>query len=210
MPITPTPTPTLTRTKWRGVFECPRPLRPQFPASSPSLPLRSCLLLLPLTLPLLHLPAFAFARFSHLPLCVGDSGLAPAPCCFRQVELAILACALRAEVAVTDVETGRVDVYGEGESYTRRCYLVYTGLHFDAVAFGGGGGAGGRVVAVAPGDASAAAAVRSLCAERKKGGHFTNQQTMRLRCKICGHIMNGDLEARQHAGGSGHKEFVPA
>ena len=29
-----------------------------------------------------------------------------------------------------------------------------------------------------------------------------------LRCAICGHVMVGDLEARQYAGTSGHKDFV--
>ena len=33
---------------------------------------------------------------------------------------------------------------------------------------------------------------------------------VRARCKACGHIMNGDLEARMHAGSSGHKDFVQA
>ena len=39
-------------------------------------------------------------------------------------------------------------------------------------------------------------------------GKFTNQATMSLYCKVCGHVMNGDMEARMHAGDSGHTEFA--
>ena len=58
--------------------------------------------------------------------------------------------------------------------------------------------------------AGARAAVARLAAERKRAGGFVDKQTMRLRCKICGFIAEGDYEARAHAGGRGHKEFVPA
>ena len=40
-------------------------------------------------------------------------------------------------------------------------------------------------------------------------GAFTDKATMKLRCKACGHIMEGDYEARLHAGSSGHTNFVP-
>ena len=38
--------------------------------------------------------------------------------------------------------------------------------------------------------------------------NVSDQATMRLRCKTCGHIMTGDYEARSHAGSSGHTDFV--
>ena len=77
---------------------------------------------------------------------------------------------------------------------------------YDAVDFFPGGE---RVVAPAD-DAGAAAAVSRLARERKRAGGFVDKQTMRLRCKICGFIAEGDYEARAHAGGFGHKEFAPA
>jgi hypothetical protein len=51
------------------------------------------------------------------------------------VELCILAEHYRAEISVTDVQTGRADVYGQGRGFTHRCFLVFTGIHFDAVGF---------------------------------------------------------------------------
>lgn len=120
-----------------------------------------------------------------------------------QVELAIFASAYRAEIGVVEVQSGRCDIYGEGSGYSRRVYLLHSGIHFDAVTFRGRREVGPEGFTQADADAKA------LAAERKRSGAYVDQDTMRLRCKICGYIANGDLEARAHAGGTGHKEFAP-
>merc|ERR1712187_1093963 len=53
-----------------------------------------------------------------------------------QVELAILSSAYKVEIAVLEVQSGRCDAYGEGSGYSRRVYLLHSGIHFDAVSFG--------------------------------------------------------------------------
>lgn len=123
-----------------------------------------------------------------------------------QVELCILADHYRAEISVTDVQSGRADVYGQGSGYAERAYLVFTGIHFDAVSLGDGRRRAPAGAAAAAGDAAVTALARAL----RAAGGYTDQATMRLRCKACGHIMTGDLEARMHAGSSGHKDFVQA
>merc|ERR1740139_1221046 len=121
-----------------------------------------------------------------------------------QVELAIFAEAHQTEISVTDIQSGRADVYGHGAGYAQRCYMLFSGIHFDAASI-----EGARTVASAHA-AAADAAVAVLAAEQRSAGGFTDQATMRLRCKACGHIMVGDYEARLHAGQSGHKDFVRA
>mmetsp|Transcript_98482 Transcript_98482/g.279057 ORF Transcript_98482/g.279057 Transcript_98482/m.279057 type:complete len:263 (+) Transcript_98482:263-1051(+) len=121
-----------------------------------------------------------------------------------QVELSILSAAYKAEIAVLEVQSGRCDVYGEGSGYRRRVYLLHSGIHFDAVAFG-------SVREVPPsGFAGADADAGRLATEQRAAGSFVDQDTMRLRCKTCGFVAVGDYEARAHAGGTGHKEFAPA
>lgn len=124
-----------------------------------------------------------------------------------QVELAIFSAAYGAEIAVVQVQNGRADVYGEGAGYRRRVYLLHSGIHFDAVVFG----PGGTLREVGAADvAKADEAARRLAEQRRSAGQFVDHATMRLRCKICGFIAEGDLEARQHSGSMGHKEFAPA
>ena len=39
-------------------------------------------------------------------------------------------------------------------------------------------------------------------------GRWQRSDKAMLKCKLCGHIMVGDYEARLHAGTTGHKEFA--
>ena len=77
-------------------------------------------------------------------------------------------------------------------------------FHFDAVVFDHNSGKR----AVLPNDAQAKEAARKLATSLQIQGKFTDQATMSLYCKVCGHVMKGDMEARMHAGDSGHTEFA--
>ena len=123
-----------------------------------------------------------------------------------QVELCILSEHYRCEISVTDIQTGRVDIYGEG-LFPRRVYLAFSGIHFDAIELQT---PAGLTKEVASRDACADAAVKTLVATRRSEGQFTDQLSMRLRCKTCGAIVSGDYEARLHSGTFNHTEFVPA
>ena len=50
------------------------------------------------------------------------------------IELAIIAAHFKCELAAVDVQSSRVYVYGEGQSFTKRAFLVYDGIHYDALA----------------------------------------------------------------------------
>ena len=90
------------------------------------------------------------------------------------------------------------------DSYATRGFMVFSGIHFDAVSCHGRASLPvADAIAIEPSVAALASGLRAA-------GGFTDQNTMRLRCKSCGHIMVGDYEARLHAGTSGHKDFVQA
>jgi hypothetical protein len=38
------------------------------------------------------------------------------------------------QIAAYDIRTKRCDTYGNGDDYTQQCFLVYDGLHYDALA----------------------------------------------------------------------------
>ena len=117
------------------------------------------------------------------------------------MELNILSSLFRVELAALDIQTGRLDAYGQGSGYGDRVYLLFSGIHFDAVVFG-------ELHRVRPQDDAARRAAETLATSLRGQGSFTDQSTMALVCKQCGHKMAGDLEARQHAGSSGHTEFA--
>ncbi|PJF17510.1 Zinc finger, C2H2 domain-containing protein [Paramicrosporidium saccamoebae] len=52
------------------------------------------------------------------------------------IELAVFAGHFETEIASIDVGSGRVDIFGEGNGYAQRVYVLYSGIHYDALAMG--------------------------------------------------------------------------
>jgi ubiquitin thioesterase OTU1 len=122
-----------------------------------------------------------------------------------QVELNILSSVMKTELACVDIQTGRCDAYGQGSGYQKRVYMLFSGIHFDAVEFVDNSGQ--AVTMVDPGNAKAMTEAKRLASTLRSQGLFVDQNTMKLVCNTCGFEMNGDFEARSHAGSSGHTNF---
>jgi ubiquitin thioesterase OTU1 len=50
-----------------------------------------------------------------------------------EIEMSILANHLHIEIAAIDIETGHLYIYGEGMKFNSRVYLLYDGIHYDAI-----------------------------------------------------------------------------
>ena len=126
-----------------------------------------------------------------------------------QVELFILAKALRVEIAAYDIQTERCDVYGQDADYEDRIMVIYDGLHYDSIVLNPSSiGADvekdvSRVPASTPALASVAALVRSQHAAKK----FTDTANFSLRCLVCQKGLTGQAEAVAHAKSTGHANF---
>lgn len=123
-----------------------------------------------------------------------------------QIELNILCSIVKVEIASIDIESGRIDIYGQDADYTERVYMLFSGIHFDAIVFTELSSSIEKK-RVLKEDTVALKAAEDLASQLRKGGAFVNQQTMHLVCATCGFEMNGDYEARCHAGSSGHTDF---
>ena len=126
-----------------------------------------------------------------------------------QVELFILAKAVRVEIAAYDIQTERCDVYGQDAGYEDRIMVIYDGLHYDSIVLNPSSiGADvekdvSRVPASTPALASVAALVRSQHAAKK----FTDTANFSLRCLVCQKGLTGQDEAVAHAKSTGHANF---
>ncbi|RKO98176.1 hypothetical protein CXG81DRAFT_9575 [Caulochytrium protostelioides] len=120
------------------------------------------------------------------------------------IELAALAQATRHELLVADVETGRIDVFGEGQGHPVRSALVYSGIHYDAAEIAL---PDGRVVRDVTADPNAEA-VRVAASALRAARQFTNTAQFTLRCSDCGQALRGEKEAQSHAASRGHVNFV--
>ncbi|KAF9161147.1 hypothetical protein DFQ26_004813 [Actinomortierella ambigua] len=124
------------------------------------------------------------------------------------IELAIFSEHYKIEIASIDVLTNRIDRFGEGQ-YDHRAILMYSGIHYDAVA-------------LTPGldipadcdqtqfDVSAEEILKAgvqLAAKLKKEHKYTDLANFTLKCSICGVGLKGEKDAQQHAQQTYHTSF---
>lgn len=119
------------------------------------------------------------------------------------VELAVFAQLLRAELAAVEIRSGKVYIFGEGCGHARRAYLIYDGLHYDALY------APARATShvFAPSDAAALAGAEAAAAEMRDRSQFTDAANFTLRCGVCGCGIVGQDGAVKHAKDTGHINF---
>lgn len=126
------------------------------------------------------------------------------------IELAVLAAHFQMELASADIQSGRLDVFGEGAGYPTRAYLLYDGIHYDAVALsldGGGGGRESDVTQFPANDEVAARKVLELAATARAAHQFTDVASFALICRDCNEVLAGEAAAQAHAGSTSHTNF---
>ncbi|ODQ56486.1 OTU-domain-containing protein [Saitoella complicata NRRL Y-17804] len=126
------------------------------------------------------------------------------------IEMAILSKEFGVEIASVDVGTGRVDRFNEEAG--RRCLVVYSGIHYDALALSPVYASPGEHdqtlfdVGSALGDEVLQAA-QELVGRLKGKGYYTDTANFSLRCSVCRVGLKGEKEAVKHAEGTGHGAF---
>jgi ubiquitin thioesterase OTU1 len=125
------------------------------------------------------------------------------------IELSILSQHFDVEICSINVEDLRVDRFNEGKP--RRCFLVYSGIHYDTIAFVPSGSStldtGNDVKLFDSDDDVMLQAARELCGELKKAHYFTNTKKFGIKCNTCGWKGNGEAAAVEHATATSHNDF---
>jgi ubiquitin thioesterase OTU1 len=127
------------------------------------------------------------------------------------IELTILAAHYRTEIASIDVETGRIDCFGDARGAGEgRALLIYSGIHYDAAVLAPEPDAPQDFcVSVVPsiGSEGVLEALRALATKLRAKRAYTNTATFDLKCEVCGKGIKGEKEARAHAAETGHVKF---
>lgn len=127
-----------------------------------------------------------------------------------QVELLILSQHFGVEICSIDVQTLRVDRYNEGAD--KRCFLVYSGIHYDTIALSLPGCSPEEDVKQfeAPIKDELLPKAVELCRKLQEQHYFTDTSGFRLRCNDCGTTLVGERGATEHAASTGHYNFGEA
>jgi hypothetical protein len=133
-----------------------------------------------------------------------------------EIELFILAKHLGVEIIAVDIRTGNCLTYGKSASATAtmpaaagtRIYVIYDGVHYDAVVRERDYTPGAREVTKFDSkDEQTFAEVRELAKSLREQKQYVNLSTGSLQCKICFKMLEGEAAAVEHAKSTGHQNF---
>ncbi|KEF62861.1 uncharacterized protein A1O9_00834 [Exophiala aquamarina CBS 119918] len=128
-----------------------------------------------------------------------------------QIELDILSQHFDIEICSIDVQTLRVDRYNEQAS--RRCFVVYSGIHYDTIAlspFENPVPEQDIKQFPAPLSDEILQSAVTLCERLQARHYYTDTAGFQLRCNDCGATCIGEAGATKHAERTGHYNFGEA
>lgn len=131
------------------------------------------------------------------------------------IELGILAEHFSIEVCAMDVENDVVYHFNQKPNVTKRCVVVYSGIHYDTVVLNrssppyrsANGPPEEDLKLFDSSDDGVLEGARRLCAVLRSRGYYTNTQTFDVMCNQCGSKMKGEKEATEHAMRTGHYDM---
>jgi ubiquitin thioesterase OTU1 len=132
------------------------------------------------------------------------------------IELSILSKHFDIEICSIDVQTLRVDHFNEGRA--TRCFVVYSGIHYDTIALSPSDPPFTHAYAPPEFDTKIFDAADpvvlekalELCKILQARHYYTDTASFRIRCNTCGGMFVGEKGATQHAAQTGHYDFGEA
>jgi len=123
------------------------------------------------------------------------------------IEVSILSKVYETEIDVVDIQSCRIDRFGEDSRYDQRVLLLYDGIHYDAL----------YLEALDPNlppktifpttDDSILALAQEFATEARSQRQFTDVSGFTLRCLVCNTCLTGQKQAQEHATQTGHINF---
>lgn len=126
------------------------------------------------------------------------------------IELSIFSDIYGVEIGSFDVQTGRMDLFGEGRSFSNRVYLQYTGIHYEVFASTKSSSAPfSEDQTIFPSnDFFILEQVKELVTVAKAAHRYTDTAKFTLKCTDCQKGFQGQIEAQKHAQNYGHYNFI--
>ncbi|KAG4300755.1 hypothetical protein PCANB_002803 [Pneumocystis canis] len=123
------------------------------------------------------------------------------------IEISILANHFDIEICSIDVATGRVDRFGEGRPMCG--FIVYSGIHYDAIALTPRSGASPDfdTTIFSVEDLDVKDAILKLTDHLRRIHYYTDTENFLLKCKDCHTNLRGRKDALEHVKITGHANF---
>ncbi|CAK4250819.1 unnamed protein product [Aphanomyces euteiches] len=124
-----------------------------------------------------------------------------------EIELSILSAHFKVEMLVFDVVSMTRLCYGEDQGFTQRLFLLYDGIHYDAIAETGHPGPTPDKTLFAINDFAKVENASVLAVEAHQNHQYTDLGGFSIQCMQCRKAFTGQSQAQAHANETGHYEF---
>lgn len=122
------------------------------------------------------------------------------------IELCILSSLHSVEIDVVNVNTDRIDRFGEDCDYFHKILIIYDGIHYDSLALEDVNS--GELVTLFPiSDKEVIAKAQQLARELQSSRQYTDLHGFSIVCRDCHCLMVGQSAVVQHANATGHSNF---
>jgi len=125
------------------------------------------------------------------------------------IELSIFAQTYATEIFALDVINGIGNCFGENDGYGKRVYVIFDGIHYDAIAISPIEEERELdLTEVKPWDQAVEQMALDYLQKEKKAGNYTDTQSFQILCLQCQSVLVGEKGAAKHAMTTGHSQFV--
>ncbi|VDO30159.1 unnamed protein product [Schistosoma margrebowiei] len=122
------------------------------------------------------------------------------------IEVSILSQLYKIEICIVDIESCRIDRFGEDQNYPKRILLIYDGIHYDPLAQE----CPNRnclVTVFSSNNDSILFEAQQLASKARAEWAFTDLSSFTLLCRQCDAPLIGQEAAQKHAQLTGHTQF---
>ncbi|XP_062542473.1 ubiquitin thioesterase OTU1 [Armigeres subalbatus] len=122
------------------------------------------------------------------------------------IEVSILSAHHGIEFDVVDITNAIINRFGENMNYGIRAFLLFDGIHYDPLYLESTSGEPPKTIFPIE-DNAVYVQAEQLAKEAKSSRQFTDVNRFTLRCIDCDCLLQGQVEAQQHAKRTGHVNF---
>jgi len=125
------------------------------------------------------------------------------------IELEVFSKHYKVEIGAVDIENLIINVFGTGQGYNQRIYVLYDGIHYDILArnISEDMDVDMDITIFSPQDKYAYEGALALAKELNSKKQFTNMGKFSIQCGTCYEKFVGESEAVEHNKKTGHINF---
>jgi ubiquitin thioesterase OTU1 len=124
------------------------------------------------------------------------------------IELKLFSEMFQIEIASIDVQSNRVDIFGQDKNYPQRIFVVYNGVHYDPLVMAYTDEPKDDITSFESEDSQTLIDFQNFVKVFKEVGDFVDPKNMNnFECEICNTLFESQMEAYDHANNYQHWNF---